>query len=141
MYAELIFISVNDDFATSNQAIEQFLQTSAPGEGYAFPTFNGFETDENGQEKPNIVLTEGLLYNNGITEIQFELFGANIFVAPLIMGRRVKAEDNKIQAPTILFPYQMETPIPSDVNKSTSGENNYYLIEEATISLIQNFTN
>lgn len=53
------------------------------------------------------------------------------------MGRRVEAEDDdKITTPKLLFPYKLQVPVPSEVSKTTGGENNYYFIPEARIDVI-----
>lgn len=129
---EVVFSSVNDKLASSGQSVEQFLQLSAPGEGYAWP----YELDDNEYE-----LDQDLLFNQPITEIQIEIFSGALFTAPLIMGRRVSGgADLKINAPTFLFPHKLKSSKPSEVSKTTGGENNYYFINEARIETIAYYT-
>ena len=111
------FESLNDRLSRSGLGINQFIQSSAPGEGYAFPLREGNE----------IILDQDRLRNLPIQEIQLEVQGPAICVGMTIKGRRVSPGSPYIETPRHLFGYELLPPIPTEVSETTAVENNYYL--------------
>ncbi len=133
-YVEINFQNLTVELAKSGRAISNYPQFSAPGEGYAFPLI----------QEEELVVDPIKLMDRPIDEIQIEFFGPTIISGITIMGRRVglikdgddwKNED-KIVAPHLLVPFEMKTPDPSDISKTSAAESNYYVIVNGTIDLI-----
>lgn len=119
---EISFTSLNDKLANTGAAVNQFVQLGAAGEGAAFPAIG-----DNGA----IIIDPFKIKNIGVDEVQIEIFCGAALTALTIFGRRTQLDDNKITAPILLQPHQMQTPIPSKITSTIGGENNYYFVEQA----------
>ncbi len=133
-YVEINFTNLTVELAKSGRAITNYPQFSAPGEGYAFPVLNN----------DNIEIDPIKLTDRPIDEIQVEFFGPTIISGITVMGRRIglikQGEEwitqTKIEAPHLLLPFEMKTPDPSNISKTSAAESNYYVITEGQIDLL-----
>lgn len=126
-HVEITFTTLNETIARSGGAVEQFVHRSAPGEGYAWPRVN-----DNG-----ILETDPIfLRDRPITSMQEEFSGPAGINTLFAYGRPVEQNNNngiitnkfneKVQAPRLLLPYLLETPIPSPLNTKPTAEANWY---------------
>lgn len=132
--AEIQLSSVNSIYSQSGGAIEQFIQKSAPGEGYAFPKWNN--------DKKEIELDETRAKDLPVQAIQREYSGAACFNTIYCYGRPTVQQrmpdgtiqnvfNPKIKASRLLLPYKVQTPKISPINTKPSAETDYYLAIEA----------
>lgn len=132
--ADITLMSVNSLYSTSGGAIEQFIQKSAPGEGYAFPVWNA----ETQQIEMDVERAKDL----PIQAVQREYSGAAAFNTIYCYGRPTEQEllpngiiqnkfNPKIKAPRLLLPYRVQTPKISPINTKPSAETDYYLAIDA----------
>lgn len=135
--AEITLMSVNSLYSTSGGAIEQFIQKSAPGEGYAFPKWNA--------ETKQIEMDEERAKDLPVQAVQREYSGAAAFNTIYCYGRpTIQIVENgiikntfnsKIKASRLLLPYQVQTPNVSPINTKPSAETDYYLAVDAKPTL------
>ncbi len=138
IYSTITFTNLTTELGKSGRSIDNFVQFSAPGEGYAFPQV---VNDEN---KKTVSLDEIRLKDRPVDEIQVEIFGPSLISGLTILGRPVGLvkegdiykNENKINAPRLLFPYKMTTPESSEISKTSASETNYYSIVNGSIDLI-----
>ena len=130
VYADIQLSSLNSLYATSGGAIEQFIQKSAPGDGYAWPKID--------KETNKIILDDVRAWDIPITSAQREYSGVASFGTVFYYGRPTiqETDDNgiiknvfnpKIEASRLLLPYGMETPIISPINTKPSAETDYFI--------------
>lgn len=132
--AEVQLSSVNSIYSQSGGAIEQFIQKSAPGEGYAFPKWN--------EETKQIEMDEIRARDLPIQAVQREYSGAACFNTIYCYGRPTVQQrmpdgtiqnvfNPKIKASRLLLPYRVQTPNISPINTKPSAEVDYYVALEA----------
>lgn len=124
---KLTLSSVNNKIAQSGRAIEEYIQFGAPGEGYAFPQID---------EKGNVALDTTKTKDIYIQSYQVEISGPAAFATAYCWGRPIEVKDDegiiepqfnpKIEAPRLLLPFSIETPISSPINTKPNAENNYF---------------
>lgn len=142
--AEFHLSSVNSIYSQSGGAIEQFIQKSAPGEGYAFPKWNA--------ETKQIEMDEERAKDLPVQAVQREYSGAATFNTIYCYGRPTEQEvlpdgiiknkfNPKIKASRLLLPYRVQTPKISPINTKPSSETDYYLAVEANPTMNKYYSN
>lgn len=127
-HIEIEFTTLNSQLAQSGGAVEQFIQKGAPGEGYAWPVVD--------PETGIPFVDEIKSWDVPVTSMQIEYSGAAAFNTAFAYGRPVKQKtdggithgqfNDRIEAPRLLLPLRLETPIPSPLNTKPSAEANWY---------------
>lgn len=127
-HVEITMTTLNNKVAKSGKAIEEFIQRSAPGEGYAWPIVD---------QDQNVSLDEIRTRDVPITSLQIEMAGPAGFNTIIAYGRPTiqKTVDGitqstfnpKIEAPRLLLPLRLETAIPSPENTRPAAETDYYV--------------
>ncbi|MFW4370986.1 MAG: hypothetical protein EHV01_003475, partial [Spiroplasma sp. hy2] len=137
LWQEITFSSINDKISNSGLAVRQFIQTSAPGEGYCFPkiTYN---------EKTNtsiIELDDILLKDPGIRAMAVKFYGNPIFFDMPVIGRPIiKGEFNKkVMNSRDLLMYNMYPCPPDKVNTYASPEVSWYNIQGIQPTMITGY--
>lgn len=125
-HVEITLSTLNNQIAKTGQAIEEYVQRSAPGEGYAWPLVN-----KNGDVSVDLQRNKDI----PVTSVQIEGAGAIAMGTIYAMGRITNRENvngskrnvfnPKIEAPRILMPLRLETAIPSPVNTRPSAETDW----------------
>lgn len=127
-HIEITMTTLNNKVAKSGGSIESFIQRSAPGEGYAWPLVNTEQV---------VSLDEIRTRDVPITSGQIEMAGPAGFNTIVAYGRPTiqKVENGitqgtfnpKIEAPRLLLPLHLETPVPSPENTRPSAETDFYV--------------
>ncbi len=143
IFSEVIFSNIKDEISSSGRSINNFVQFSAAGEGYAFPKVS-IDKD---QQVPVISIDKNRLLDRPVDEIQVEFYGNVIFNSIYCLGRKTANTFNsatneyeaskKLYAPHFLFPYKATTPRTDELSRTSGIESNYYLMlnGEANITL------
>ncbi len=137
LWQEITFSSINDKISNSGLSVRQFIQTSAPGEGYCFPkiTYN---------EKTNtsiIELDEILLKDPGVRAMAVKFYGNPIFFDMPVIGRPIiKGQFNKkVMNSRDLLMYNMYPAPPDKINTYASPEVSWYNIQGIQPTMITGF--
>ncbi len=137
LWQEITFSSINDKISHSGLSVRQFIQTSAPGEGYCFPkiTYN---------EKTNtsiIELDEILLKDPGVREMAVKFYGNPIFFDMPVIGRTIiKGQFNKkVMNSRDLLMYNMYPAPPDKINTYASPEVSWYKIQGIQPTMITGY--
>ncbi|RUO86278.1 hypothetical protein [Spiroplasma endosymbiont of Megaselia nigra] len=126
VYWNITFSYVKDYINTTRQTIQQFVQFSAPGEGYVIPKIIW---DELCIPK-DYEINEKFTGDNGIKSIQLTLLGNNGFTAPVIFGRPIEnlgQWNEKVYPQRRLFIDNLKMPIADSLTKSSKPLTTYYL--------------
>ncbi|WP_425378313.1 hypothetical protein [Spiroplasma endosymbiont of Polydrusus pterygomalis] len=139
LWQEITFSSINDKISNSGLSVRQFIQTSAPGEGYCFPkiTYN---------EKTNtstIELDDMLLKDPGVRAMAVKFYGNPIFFDMPVIGRPIiKGQFNpKVMNSRDLLMYNMYPCPPDKVNTYASPEVSWYNIQGIQPTMITGYEN
>ncbi|WP_425378578.1 hypothetical protein [Spiroplasma endosymbiont of Polydrusus pterygomalis] len=139
LWQEITFSSINDKISNSGLSVRQFIQTSAPGEGYCFPkiTYN---------EKTNtstIELDDMLLKDPGVRAMAVKFYGNPIFFDMPVIGRPIiKGQFNpKVMNSLDLLMYNMYPCPPDKVNTYASPEVSWYNIQGIQPTMITGYEN
>ncbi|WP_425377878.1 hypothetical protein [Spiroplasma endosymbiont of Polydrusus pterygomalis] len=139
LWQEITFSSINDKISNSGLSVRQFIQTSAPGEGYCFPkiTYN---------EKINtstIELDYMLLKDPGVRAMAVKFYGNPIFFDMPVIGRPIiKGQFNKkVMNSRDLLMYNMYPCSPDKVNTYASPEVSWYNIQGIQPTMITGYEN
>ncbi|MBW3057640.1 hypothetical protein D6D54_04905 [Spiroplasma poulsonii] len=137
LWQEITFSSINDKISNSGLAVRQFIQTSAPGEGYCFPkiTYN---------EKTNtsiIELDDVLLKDPGVRAMAVKFYGNPIFFDMPVIGRPIiKGQFNKkVMNSRDLLMYNMYPAPPDKINTYASPEVSWYNIQGIQPTMITGY--
>ncbi|WP_419333889.1 hypothetical protein [Spiroplasma endosymbiont of Sarcophaga variegata] len=137
LWQEITFSSINDKISNSGLSVRQFIQTSAPGEGYCFPkiTYN---------EKTNtytIELDEVLLKDPGVRAMAVKFYGNPIFFDMPVIGRPIiKGQFNqKVMNSRDLLMYNMYPAPPDKVNTYAAPEVSWYNIQGIQPTIITGY--
>ncbi|AXF96044.1 hypothetical protein [Spiroplasma phoeniceum] len=126
VYWVITFSYVKDYINTTGQTIQQFVQFSAPGEGYVIPKIIW---DDLGIPK-DYIINEKFTGDRGIKSIQISLLGNNAFSAPVIFGRPIEnlgKWNEKVYPSRRLFIESIKTPISDPITKNSKPLSTYYL--------------
>ncbi|QED25054.1 hypothetical protein GL982_01330 [Spiroplasma citri] len=126
VYWVITFSYVKDYINTTGQTIQQFVQFSAPGEGYVIPKIIW---DDLGIPK-DYIINEKFTGDNGIKSIQLTLLGNNGFTAPVIFGRPIEnlgKWNEKVYPQRRLFIDDLKMPVADSLTKSSKPLTTYLL--------------
>ncbi|AXF95424.1 hypothetical protein [Spiroplasma phoeniceum] len=126
VYWVITFSYVKDYINTTGQTIQQFVQFSAPGEGYVIPKIIW---DNLGIPK-DYEINEKFTGDNGIKSIQLTLLGNNGFTAPIIFGRPIEnlgKWNEKVYPQRRLFIDDLKMPVADSLTKSSKPLTTYLL--------------
>ncbi|WP_424526380.1 hypothetical protein [Spiroplasma endosymbiont of Glossina fuscipes fuscipes] len=126
VYWNITFSYVKDYINTTGQTIQQFVQFSAPGEGYVIPKIIW---DDLGIPK-DYEINEKFTGDNGIKSIQLTLLGNNGFTAPVIFGRPIEnlgKWNEKVYPQRRLFIDNLKMPVADSLTKSSKPLTTYLL--------------
>ncbi|MBW3058564.1 MAG: hypothetical protein CXB60_05570 [Spiroplasma poulsonii] len=137
LWQEITFSSINDKISNSGLSVRQFIQTSAPGEGYYFPKITY-------DEKTNtsiVELDEILLKDPGVRAMAVKFYGNPIFFDMPVIGRPIiKGEFNKkVMNSRDLLMYNMFPAPPDKINTYASPEVSWYNIQDIQPTMITGY--
>ncbi|WP_374695858.1 hypothetical protein [Spiroplasma endosymbiont of Polydrusus formosus] len=127
LWQEITFSSINDKISNSGLSVRQFIQTSAPGEGYCFPKI----TYDEKTNTSTIELDEILLKDPGVRAMAVKFYGNPIFFDMPVIGRPIiKGKFNKkVMNSRDLLMYNMYPCPPNKVNTYASPKVSLYNIQ------------
>ena len=133
LFCNLTLSTINDALEQSGAAIEQYIQPRpSGGGGYAWPVESNGSVSLDPYKKRDIP----------INSIQLEVEGLAAFSSLSCYGRPVVRNTNGqtafnalVEAPRLLLPYEIQTPIPSPVNTKPTFESEYYILPNAYAKL------
>lgn len=137
LWQEITFSSINDKISNSGLAVRQFIQTSAPGEGYCFPKI----TYDEKLNKGIVELDEVLLKDPGVRAMAVKFYGNPIFFDMPVIGRPIiKGQFNKkVMNSRDLLMYNMYPAPPDKINTYASPEVSWYNIQGIQPTMITGF--
>ncbi|MBW3058939.1 MAG: hypothetical protein CXB60_07795 [Spiroplasma poulsonii] len=137
LWQEITFSSINDKISNSGLAVRQFIQTSAPGEGYCFPKI----TYDEKLNKGIVELDEVLLKDPGVRAMAVKFYGNPIFFDMPVIGRPIiKGQFNKkVMNSRDLLMYNMYPAPPDKINTYASPEVSWYNIQGIQPTMITGY--
>ncbi|WP_338992572.1 hypothetical protein [Spiroplasma endosymbiont of Seladonia tumulorum] len=137
LWQEITFSSINDKISNSGLSVRQFIQTSAPGEGYCFPKI----TYDEKLNKGIVELDEILLKDPGVRAMAVKFYGNPIFFDMPVIGRPIiKGEFNKkVMNSRDLLMYNMFPAPPDKINTYASPEVSWYNIQGIQPTMITGY--
>ncbi|AXF96864.1 hypothetical protein [Spiroplasma phoeniceum] len=137
LWQEITFSSINDKISHSGLSVRQFIQTSAPGEGYCFPKI----TYDEKLNKGIVELDEILLKDPGVRAMAVKFYGNPILFDMPVIGRPIiKGEFNKkVMNSRDLLMYNMYPAPPDKINTYASPEVSWYNIQGIQPTMITGF--
>ncbi|WP_338991043.1 hypothetical protein [Spiroplasma endosymbiont of Seladonia tumulorum] len=137
LWQEITFSSINDKISNSGLSVRQFIQTSAPGEGYCFPKI----TYDEKLNKGIVELDEILLKDPGVRAMAVKFYGNPIFFDMPVIGRPIiKGEFNKkVMNSRDLLMYNMFPAPPDKINTYASPEVSWYNIQGIQPTIITGY--
>ncbi|WP_419334122.1 hypothetical protein [Spiroplasma endosymbiont of Sarcophaga variegata] len=137
LWQEITFSSINDKISNSGLSVRQFIQTSAPGEGYCFPKI----TYDGKLNKGIIELDDILLKDPGVRATAVKFYGNPIFFDMPVIGRPIiKGQFNqKVMNSRDLLMYNMYPAPPDKVNTYAAPEVSWYNIQGIQPTMITGY--
>ncbi|WP_424525589.1 hypothetical protein [Spiroplasma endosymbiont of Glossina fuscipes fuscipes] len=137
LWQEITFSSINDKISHSGLSVRQFIQTSAPGEGYCFPKI----TYDKKLNKGIVELDEILLKDPGVRAMAVKFYGNPIFFDMPVIGRPIiKGEFNKkVMNSRDLLMYNMSPAPPDKINTYASPDVSWYNIQGIQPTIITGY--
>ncbi len=137
LWQEITLSSINDKISNSGLSVRQFIQTSAPGEGYCFPKI----TYDEKTNTSTIELDDILLKDPGVRAMAVKFYGNPIFFDMLVIGRPIiKGQFNKkVMNSRDLLMYNMYPCPPDKVNTYASPEVSWYNIQGIQPTMITGY--
>ncbi|WP_419333898.1 hypothetical protein [Spiroplasma endosymbiont of Sarcophaga variegata] len=137
LWQEITFSSINDKISNSGLSVRQFIQTSAPGEGYCFPKI----TYDEKLNKGIVELDDILLKDPGVRAMAVKFYGNPIFFDMPVIGRPIiKGEFNKkVMNSRDLLMYNMYPAPPDKINTYASPEVSWYNIQGIQPTMITGY--
>ncbi|MBW3058201.1 MAG: hypothetical protein CXB60_03430 [Spiroplasma poulsonii] len=137
LWQEITFSSINDKISNSGLSVRQFIQTSAPGEGYCFPKI----TYDEKLNKGIVELDEILLKDPGVRAMAVKFYGNPIFFDMPVIGRPIiKGQFNKkVMNSRDLLMYNMYPAPPDKINTYASPEVSWYNIQGIQPTMITGY--
>ncbi|UZQ30617.1 MAG: hypothetical protein OHM56_03540 [Spiroplasma phoeniceum] len=137
LWQEITFSSINDKISNSGLSVRQFIQTSAPGEGYCFPKI----TYDEKLNKGIVELDEILLKDPGVRAMAVKFYGNPIFFDMPVIGRPIiKGQFNKkVMNSRDLLMYNMFPAPPDKINTYASPEVSWYNIQGIQPTMITGY--
>jgi hypothetical protein len=137
LWQEITFSSINDKISNSGLSVRQFIQTSAPGEGYCFPKI----TYDEKLNKGIVELDDILLKDPGVRAMAVKFYGNPIFFDMPVIGRPIiKGQFNKkVMNSRDLLMYNMYPSLPDKINTYASPEVSWYNIQGIQPTMITGY--
>ncbi|KAF0852118.1 hypothetical protein [Spiroplasma poulsonii] len=137
LWQEITFSSINDKISNSGLSVRQFIQTSAPGEGYCFPKI----TYDEKLNKGIVELDEVLLKDPGVRAMAVKFYGNPIFFDMPVIGRPIiKGQFNKkVMNSRDLLMYNMYPAPPDKINTYSSPEVSWYNVQGIQPTMITGY--
>ncbi|QED24976.1 hypothetical protein [Spiroplasma citri] len=137
LWQEITFSSINDKISHSGLSVRQFIQTSAPGEGYCFPKI----TYDKKLNKGIVELDEVLLKDPGVRAMAVKFYGNPILFDMPVIGRPIiKGEFNKkVMNSRDLLMYNMYPAPPDKINTYAAPEVSWYNIQGIQPTMITGY--
>ncbi|WP_253301157.1 hypothetical protein [Spiroplasma endosymbiont of Phyllotreta cruciferae] len=137
LWQEITFSSINDKISNSGLSVLQFIQTSAPGEGYCFPKI----TYDEKLNKGIVELDEVLLKDPGVRAMAVKFYGNPIFFDMPVIGRPIiKGQFNKkVMNSRDLLMYNMYPTPPDKINTYAAPEVSWYNIQGIQPTMITGY--
>ncbi|WP_338966489.1 MULTISPECIES: hypothetical protein [unclassified Spiroplasma] len=137
LWQEITFSSINDKISHSGLSVRQFIQTSAPGEGYCFPKI----TYDEKLNKGIVELDEVLLKDPGVRAMAVKFYGNSIFFDMPVIGRPIiKGQFNKkVMNYRDLLMYNIYPCPPDKVNTYAAPEVSWYNVQGIQPTMITGF--
>ncbi|WP_400249468.1 hypothetical protein, partial [Spiroplasma sp. ald] len=137
LWQEITFSSINDKISNSGLSVRQFIQTSAPGEGYCFPKI----TYDEKLNKGIVELDDILLKDPGVRAMAVKFYGNPIFFDMPVIGRPIiKGQFNKkVMNSRDLLMYNMFPAPPDKINTYASPEVSWYNIQGIQPTMITGY--
>ncbi|WP_425380107.1 hypothetical protein [Spiroplasma endosymbiont of Stenodema calcarata] len=137
LWQEITFSSINDKISNSGLSVRQFIQTSAPGEGYCFPKI----TYDEKLNKGIVELDEILLKDPGVRAMSVKFYGNPILFDIPVIGRPIiKGQFNKkVMNSRDLLMYNMYPASPDKINTYASPDVSWYNIQGIQPTMITGF--
>jgi len=137
LWQEITFSSINDKISHSGLAVRQFIQTSAPGEGYCFPKI----TYDEKLNKGIVELDEILLKDPGVRAMAVKFYGNPIFFDMPVIGRPIiKGQFNqKVMNSRDLLMYNIYPCPPDKVNTYAAPEVSWYNVQGIQPTMITGY--
>ncbi|WP_424526442.1 hypothetical protein [Spiroplasma endosymbiont of Glossina fuscipes fuscipes] len=137
LWQEITFSSINDKISNSGLSVRQFIQTSAPGEGYCFPKI----TYDEKLNKGIVELDDILLKDPGVRAMSVKFYGNPIFFDMPVIGRPIiKGQFNKkVMNSRDLLMYNMFPAPPDKINTYASPDVSWYNIQAIQPTMITGF--
>lgn len=140
VWATITFSSVNDDFAKTGLAINQFVQLGAPGEPVCFPYWDATKGD--------VTIDPTLMSaKNGVTHAQIAYYGCAAISGISFMGRKIDSDTltqdkdgnwiYRVIAPHDIIPYKFQPAIYDNLHFNAVPETNYFACEKAVPTVIE----
>ncbi|UZQ29085.1 MAG: hypothetical protein OHM56_07570 [Spiroplasma phoeniceum] len=137
LWQEITLSSINDKISNSGLSVRQFIQTSAPGEGYCFPKI----TYDEKLNKCIVELDDILLKDPGVRAMAVKFCGNHIFFYMPVIGRPIiKGQFNKkVMNSRDLLMYNMFSSPPDKINTYASPEVSWYNIQGIQPTMITGY--
>ncbi len=137
LWQEITFSSINDKISNSGLSVRQFIQTSAPGEGYCFPKI----TYDEKLNKSIVELDDILLKDPGVRAMAVKFYGNPIFFDMPVIGRPIiKGQFNQeVMNSRDLLMYNMYPAPPDKINTYASPEVSWYNIQGIQPTMITGY--
>ncbi|RUO85968.1 hypothetical protein, partial [Spiroplasma endosymbiont of Megaselia nigra] len=137
LWQEITLSSINDKISHSGLSVRQFIQTSAPGEGYCFPKI----TYDEKLNKGIVELDDILLKDPGVRAMAVKFYGNPIFFDMPVIGRPIiKGQFNKkVMNSRDLLMYNMFPAPPDKINTYASPEVSWYNIQGIQPTMIAGY--
>lgn len=136
---EITLIKLNGELSKTGQALEQFIQMGAAGEGYAWPVVKNGEVTLDESKMLDTPIQEIQKEYNGVASIStFYAWGRPTYTMQ-INGITFNTFNDTIDTPRILLPFEMKTPEPSPLTTRGANETDFYVVKEAVPTFEQDF--
>ncbi len=137
LWQEITFSSINDKISNNGLSVRQFIQTSAPGEGYCFPKI----TYDEKTNTSTIELDEILLKDPGVRAMAVKFYGNPIFFDMPVIGRPIiKGQFNKkVMNSRDLLMYNMFPTPPDKINTYAAPEVSWYNVQGIQPTMITGY--
>ncbi|AHF61006.1 hypothetical protein P344_03430 [Spiroplasma mirum ATCC 29335] len=137
LWQQITFSSINDKISNSGLAIRQFIQTSAPGEGYTFPKI----TYDKKLNKGIVELDPILLQDVGVLAMSVKFYGNPVLFDVPVIGRPIiKGKFNeKVMNSRDLLMYNMYPASPDKINTYVSPDVSWYNVQGIQPTMITGY--
>lgn len=132
---QVTFTSLSDKLQQSGRAIEQYVNMSAPGEGYAFPKLTSEYVVDKNTYDVSVELDQDKLKMRGVKYLQIELQGFGEISSFYAMGRPIDFDNpNRVDPPRHLLINSFIIPVLNTLNRTSIPTVNYYMPNIASVN-------